>query len=45
LSFSIGIAEHDQWLSCMNQAMEEIGLEEQLRKSLTKVFEQTADFM
>ncbi len=45
LSFSIGIAERDQWLSCMNRAMEEIGLEEQLRKSLTKAFEQTADFM
>lgn len=45
LSFSISIAECDQWLSCMNRAMEEIGLEEQLRKSLTKAFEQTADFM
>ncbi len=45
LSFSLGIAERDQWLSCMNRAMEEIGLEEQLRKSLTKAFEQTADFM
>jgi len=45
LPFSIGIAERDQWLSCMNSAMEEIGLEIQLRKSLTLAFEQTADFM
>ena len=45
LPFSIGIAERDQWLSCMNRAMEEIGLEMQLRKSLTLAFEQTADFM
>ena len=45
LTFSIGIDERDQWLSCMNQVMDEFGLEEQLRKSLTKVFEQTADFM
>jgi hemoglobin len=45
LPFSIGIAERDQWLSCMNSAMEKIGLEIQLRKSLTLAFEQTADFM
>jgi truncated hemoglobin YjbI len=29
----------------MNRAMEEIGLEAQLRKSLALAFEQTADFM
>lgn len=45
LPFSIGIAERDQWLSCMNRAMEGIGLEAQLRKSLALAFEQTADFM
>ena len=45
LPFSIGIDERDQWLSCMNSAMEKIGLEIQLRKSLTLAFEQTADFM
>jgi hemoglobin len=45
LPFSIGITERDQWLSCMNSAMEKIGLEIQLRKSLTLAFEQTADFM
>lgn len=45
LPFSIGITERDQWLSCMNSAMEKIGLEIQLRKSLALAFEQTADFM
>ena len=45
LPFSIGIAERDQWLSCMNRAMEKIGLEMQLRKSMALAFEQTADFM
>ena len=45
LPFSIGIIERDQWLSCMDRAMEKIGLEIQLRKSLSLAFEQTADFM
>jgi len=45
LPFSIGITERDLWLSCMNSAMEKIGLEIQLRKSLALAFEQTADFM
>jgi len=45
LSFSIGIAERDQWLSCMNNAMEKTGLEIQLRRDLALAFEQTADFM
>lgn len=45
LPFSIGIVERDQWLSCMDRAMEKIELETQLRKSLLLAFEQTADFM
>ena len=45
LPFSIGIDERDQWLSCMNRAMEKTGLEMQLRKSMALAFEQTADFM
>ena len=45
LPFSIGISERDQWLSCMNNAMEKIGLEVQLRRDLALAFEQTADFM
>ncbi|MDC0575149.1 group II truncated hemoglobin [Nitrosomonadaceae bacterium] len=45
LPFSIGIDERDQWLSCMNRAMERTGLGMQLRKSMALAFEQTADFM
>lgn len=45
LPFSIGVVERDQWLSCMNRAMEETGLGEQLRISLGQAFAQTADFM
>ena len=45
LPFSIGVDERDQWLSCMNRAMEKTGLEMQLRKSMALAFEQTADFM
>ena len=45
LPFSIGIVERDQWLLCMNNAMEKIGLEIQLRRDLALAFEQTADFM
>jgi hemoglobin len=45
LPFSIGIPERDQWLSCMSRAMEDVGLEQEMRKSLEKAFYQTADFM
>ena len=45
LPFPIGIEERDQWLSCMNRAMEKIGLEVRLQKDLALAFEQTADFM
>jgi hemoglobin len=45
LPFSIGIRERDQWLACMNQAMQECGVEEDLRGRLAKAFFQTADWM
>jgi hemoglobin len=45
MPFAIGIAERDQWLSCMNRAMEDIELAEELRKNLARAFYQTADFM
>ena len=45
LPFSIGISERDQWLSCMSRAMEDVGLDPEMRKSLGKAFYQTADFM
>ena len=42
---SIGIAERDQWLACMNQAMRETGVDEALRSRLNASFFQTADWM
>ena len=41
----IGIAERDQWLACMNQAMVETGVDEALRTRLNASFFQTADWM
>lgn len=43
--FPIGEAERDQWLACMARAMEEVGVEEKLRKELAQAFWKTADFM
>jgi hemoglobin len=45
LPFTIGVSERDQWLSCMSRAMEDVGLEPEMRKSLGNAFYQTADFM
>lgn len=45
LPFSIGVVERDQWLACMNQAMEEQGVDEELRVRLLQAFFQTADWM
>jgi hemoglobin len=45
MPFAIGILERDQWLSCMNRAMADVGLSEQLSKKLGMAFYQTADFM
>lgn len=45
LPFSIGIAERDQWLACMYQAMEEIDVPENLRTQLETSFYRTADWM
>ena len=42
---SIGIAERDQWLACMDQAMRETGVDEPLRARLNTSFFQTADWM
>ena len=42
---SIGIAERDQWLACMNQAMVETDVDEALRLRLNASFFQTADWM
>lgn len=45
LPFAIGIAERDQWMDCMVQAMEEEGVEEGLREALRVALFQTADWM
>lgn len=45
LPFAIASAERDQWISCMQQAMTDTGVDEKLRKILMGAFFQTADFM
>ena len=45
LPFPIASSERDQWLACMNRAMEDVGLPELLRLQLAGAFHQTADWM
>ncbi|MGZ5846838.1 MAG: group II truncated hemoglobin [Ramlibacter sp.] len=45
MPFSIGIVERDQWLACMDQAMQETGVPQALRTRLKESFFQTADWM
>lgn len=45
MPFRIGIKERDQWLACMNQAMQEVGVDPVLRERLSQSFFQTADWM
>jgi hemoglobin len=45
LHFAIGISERDQWLLCMNKALQEIIRDEALRKELTTAFAGVADHM
>ena len=45
MPFSIGIIERDQWLACMDQAMGETGVPDDLRARLRTSFFQTADWM
>ena len=45
LPFSIGIAERDQWLACMHQAMRELDVDETLADRLAEAFFNTADWM
>ena len=45
LPFSIGVAERDQWLACMGQAMSELGLDAELAQRLGEGFFNTADWM
>ncbi|MDH5546017.1 MAG: group II truncated hemoglobin [Gammaproteobacteria bacterium] len=45
LPFSIGKEERDQWLMCMNQAIDEQIENEDLKAHLKDAFFRTADFM
>lgn len=45
LPFAIASAERDQWLHCMNRAMEDQGLDDRLRGALARSFFGTADWM
>jgi hemoglobin len=45
MPFAIGIAERDQWLVCMKQAMVEIELDPALVARLEESFFKTADWM
>lgn len=45
LPFAIGMAERDQWLGCMQEAMGERGLDDLLKRRLAGAFLQTADWM
>lgn len=45
MPFSIGTQERDQWVACMVLAMEDVGIEEDIRKVLLNNFFNTADFM
>lgn len=45
LPYAIGLAERDQWIACMQQAMADRGLPDDLAQRLTQAFFHTADFM
>ena len=41
--YEIGAKERDQWLACMDKALEDIGADEELKTLLTKPFFMVAD--
>ncbi len=45
MPFKIGIRERDQWVACMDQAMGETSVPEDLRERLRQSFMNTADWM
>ena len=45
LPYAIGIAERDQWMACMMQAMQGQGVDHTLAQRLTEAFFGTADWM
>jgi len=45
LPFPIGEDQRDQWLMCMNQAMDDVGLDSKIKFHLKQAFSQTANHM
>jgi len=45
MPFAIGVEERDQWLMCMQRAMDAQNITGQVREHLTQAFFRTADFM
>jgi hemoglobin len=45
LPFAIGESERDQWMRCMDGALERVGVDADLRAKLLVSFFQTADWM
>ena len=45
LPYSIGIAERDQWMACMTQALREMNVDEAMSVRLAESFFGTADWM
>jgi hemoglobin len=45
LPYAIGIAERDQWMACMGQAMSECGVSKAMQERLVAAFFNTADWM
>ncbi len=45
LPYAIGVAERDQWMACMKQAMSEQGVEPALAQRLEEALAGTADWM
>jgi len=43
--FSIGLAERDQWLQLMGEAMRETGISEEATEAMSAFFAQVADMM
>ncbi len=43
--FAIATSERDQWLACMNRAMEDRGVAPRLRQALARSFFGTSDWM
>lgn len=45
LPYAIATDERDQWLRCMETAMQDVGIEERIQKRLQQAFYDTADWM